>query len=183
MCHGTFGRLARSPATYFCFARVCILTKRFFISYDTIFYWNKKALKCETLLFSHLRAYNFYFIISFMILIIVNIFSMHPLSMTFSSLFYYGSIYPTYPSSGGFRIWKLFGIAVLFTFSLLSSRLYGRFWNCTKSCAMRSRTLPPVGNYTLPWRYRYFVVIYYLYCIIDPENPFVNPLFLSFIDW
>ena len=34
----------------------------------------QKALKCETLLFSHLRAYNFYSIISFMILIIVNIF-------------------------------------------------------------------------------------------------------------
>ena len=30
--------------------------------------------------------------------------------------------------------------------------------------------------------YRYFVVIHYLYCIIDPEDPFVNPLFLSFID-
>lgn len=33
---------------------------------------------------------------------------------------------------------------------LLSSRLYCWFWNCTKSCAARLRTVPPVGNFTLP---------------------------------
>ena len=36
---------------------------------------------------------------------------------------------------------------------LLSSRLYCRFWNCTKSTANRgSRTLPPVRNHTSPRR-------------------------------
>ena len=37
--------------------------------------------------------------------------------------------------------------------ALLSSRLYCRFWNCTKSIACASRGLsPPVGNCTLPRR-------------------------------
>ena len=36
---------------------------------------------------------------------------------------------------------------------LLSSRLYCRFWNFTKSAAQRrSRTIPPVGNFTPPRR-------------------------------
>ena len=39
------------------------------------------------------------------------------------------------------------------TQSLLSSRLYCRFWNFTKSAAQRrSRTIPPVGNFTPPRR-------------------------------
>ena len=40
-----------------------------------------------------------------------------------------------------------------FTQFLLSSRLYCRFWNFTKSAAQRrSRTIPPVGNFTPPRR-------------------------------
>lgn len=38
--------------------------------------------------------------------------------------------------------------------TLLLSRLYCRFWNFTKSCNLFhcSRTLPPIGNFTLPRR-------------------------------
>ena len=43
-----------------------------------------------------------------------------------------------------------------FTQFLLSSRLYCRFWNYTRSAVIknygRSRTIPPVGNYTPPRR-------------------------------
>jgi len=47
----------------------------------------------------------------------------------------------------------------LFQHTFFKSRLYCRFWSCTKSAWTCSRTLPPIGNFTLPWRhYRYSVV-------------------------
>ena len=54
------------------------------------------------------------------------------------------------------------GLSRPFQHTFFKSRLYCRFWNFTKSarsCA-RSRTLPPIGNFTLPWRHRRYSVVY-----------------------
>lgn len=76
----------------------------------------QKALKCEILLFSHLRAYNFYFIISFMILIIVNIFYTSFLD-DFSPSFAI-AVYIRHIHHPGKCIWKLPGTAVfIYVFS------------------------------------------------------------------
>ena len=76
----------------------------------------QKALKCEILLFSHLRAYNFYFIISFMILIIVNIFYTSFLD-DFSPSFAI-AVYIRHIHHPGECIWKLPGTAVfIYVFS------------------------------------------------------------------
>ena len=72
----------------------------------------QKALKCETLLFSHLRAYNFYF----MILIIVNIFYASFLD-DFSPSFAI-AVYIRHIHHPGECIWKLPGTAVfIYVFS------------------------------------------------------------------
>jgi hypothetical protein len=44
------------------------------------------------------------------------------------------------------------------TFSLFVVNAERWFWNYTKSCVLRSRTLPPIGNFTLPRRHFYSVV-------------------------
>jgi len=55
------------------------------------------------------------------------------------------------------KIWLQHRLLYLYSFALLPSRLYCRFWNLTKSCVLlRSQTLLPIGNFTLPWRVLFF---------------------------
>lgn len=109
MCQGTFSHRTRSPATYFCFAQVCILTERFLFHMIQFSIETKKPRNVK----------YFYFHISGLIisiLIIVNIFYTSFLD-DFSPSFAI-AVYIRHIHHPGECIWKLPGTAVfIYVFS------------------------------------------------------------------
>lgn len=71
--------------------------------------------------------------------------------------------------------------------SLLPSRLYCRFWNSPLrhqiSRLRGSRTIPPVGNLTLPRRILFFfvLIILYMYSGFNSESVFHSSLEFTFV--